>query len=104
MGYSADIKIKEQKFEETVDKLKGYKMILTDSRNKLISKNNELSDKWSGNSKTAFLLSSNVIEADFINLIDKINEEIQLIDEVKMEMIKVDTETQNLIGAEKYGL
>lgn len=40
----------------------------------------------------AFALSANVIEAQFKNLIDQINTEIEVLTKVKMEMNRADEE------------
>lgn len=65
---------------------------MSDKRNRLIKKNEEMSQNWRERSGMAFALSANVIEAQFKNLIDQINTEIEVLTKVKMEMNRADEE------------
>ncbi|AKA71551.1 hypothetical protein [Clostridium scatologenes] len=91
MAEGKEIKLNEQIFDNAISKLTNYKSNLVATNNNFNKTNANLKGKWLGDGGTAFILSANVLKANFLKMTQELQEEINDLTSAKISMFGLDS-------------
>lgn len=97
MAEEKTIKVNEQDFNDAITKLSEYKNTLVSSKETFIAVNESMKKDWTGDGGTAFALSSNVLEARFLERINDLDEEIKALEVAKELLLLKDMDIATAI-------
>ncbi|NMM64104.1 hypothetical protein HBE96_15795 [Clostridium sp. P21] len=91
MAQGKEIKLNKQIFDNEISKLTSYKNNLIKTNNNFDKANTNLKKKWLGDGGTAFILSANVLKANFLKMTQELQEEINDLRSAKISMFGLDS-------------